>query len=89
MSIEEISGWLGAIFTTLIFVPQLHKAFTTKKTQDISMLMIVLAIMGNLAWFVQTLFTSNTPLMVCAVLIIIMSIMLIVFKYNNDKRQKE
>lgn len=88
MSIEEISGWLAAIFTTLIFVPQLHKAFTTKKTQDISMLMIVLAIMGNTAWFIQAILTSNTPLMVCAVLIVIMSITLIIVKYKNDKRQQ-
>ncbi|MCK4705694.1 MAG: PQ-loop repeat-containing protein [Gammaproteobacteria bacterium] len=87
MSAEEISGWLAAIFTTLIFVPQLHKAFTTKKTQDLSMLMIVLAILGNSAWFVQALLTSNTPLMVCAVLIIIMSSILIYFKYHNDKKQ--
>ena len=89
MSAEEISGWLAAIFTTLIFVPQLHKAFTTKKTQDLSMLMIVLAILGNSAWFVQALLTSNTPLMVCAVLIIIMSSILIYFKYHNDKKQQD
>ncbi|MDH5612792.1 MAG: SemiSWEET family transporter [Gammaproteobacteria bacterium] len=89
MSAEEISGWLAAILTTLIFVPQLHKAFTTKKTQDISMLMIMLAILGNTAWFVQASLTSNIPLMVCAVLIIIMSMILMVFKYNNDKKQKE
>ena len=89
MSAEEISGWLAAIFTTLIFVPQLHKAFTTKKTQDISMLMIVLAILGNSAWLVQALLTSNTPLMVCAVLIIIMSSILIFFKYHNDKKQQD
>ena len=88
MSAEEISGWLAAIFTTLIFVPQLHKAFTTKKTEDLSMLMIVLAIMGNSAWFVQALLTSNTPLMVCAVLIIIMSSILMTFKYHNDKKQQ-
>lgn len=89
MSAEEISGWLAAIFTTLIFVPQLHKAFTSRKTQDISMLMIVLAIMGNTAWLVQATLTSNTPLMVCAVLIIIMSSILIFFKYHNDKKQQD
>ena len=88
MTIEELSGWLAALFTTLIFVPQLHKAFTTQKTRDISMLMIVLAIMGNTAWFVQALLTSNTPLMVCAVLIIIMSTILMLFKYRNDKKQQ-
>lgn len=88
MSTAELAGWLAAIFTTLIFVPQLHKAFTTKKTRDISMMMVVLAIMGNSAWFVQALLTSNLPLMVCAVLIIIMSIILILFKYFNDKKQQ-
>ncbi|MFC1589455.1 SemiSWEET family sugar transporter [Pseudomonadota bacterium] len=87
MMVEEISGWLAAIFTTLIFVPQLYKAFTTKKTRDISMLMLVLAIMGNAAWFVQSYLTGNTPLLVCATLIIIMTIVLILFKYNNDKKQ--
>lgn len=89
MNLEELAGWSAAIFTTLIFVPQLHKAFTTKKTQDISMLMIMLAIMGNTAWFIQALLTSNTPLMVCAVLIVIMSIILMLFKYINDKSQRQ
>lgn len=89
MTLEEISGWLAAIFTTLIFVPQLHKAFSTKKTQDISMLMIILAIMGNAAWVVQSYLIGNTPLLVCATLIIIMSIVLMLFKYKNDKRQDE
>lgn len=86
---EEIAGWLAAIFTTLIFVPQLHKAYTTKKTQDLSMMMIVLAILGNSAWLVQALFTSNTPLMVCAMLIIFMSFVLMIFKYSNDKKTRE
>jgi MtN3 and saliva related transmembrane protein len=89
MSIEEFSGWMAAIFTTLIFVPQIYKAFTTKKTQDISMWMLILSIMGNAAWLIQSSLTSNTPLMVCATLIIIMSSILIMFKYNNDKKQKE
>ena len=88
MTLEEISGWLAAIFTTLIFVPQIYKAFTTKKTRDISMLMIILALMGNTAWLVQSYFTGNTPLLVCATLIIIMSIVLMLFKYNNDKKQR-
>ena len=88
MNTADIAGWLAAIFTTLIFVPQLHKAYTTKKTQDLSMLMIVLAALGNSAWLVQATLTDNLPLMVCAVLIIIMSLMLMIIKYNNDKQQE-
>lgn len=87
MALEEIFGWLAAIFTTLIFVPQLTKAFGTKMTRDISMLMLVLAVLGNASWLAHALLTGNVPLIVCASLIIIMSIILIIFKYTNEKYQ--
>ncbi len=85
MPLEELFGWIASILTTLIFLPQLHKAFTTKKTSDISMLMLLLAVLGNLAWFIHASLTHNTPLIVCASLIIIMSIILMIFKYRNEK----
>lgn len=85
MPLEESFGWIASILTTLIFIPQLHKAFTTKKTKDISMLMLLLAVFGNAAWLVHASLTGNTPLVVCASLIICMSIVLIVFKINNEK----
>jgi len=86
MPTEQIFGWIASILTTLIFLPQLHKAFTTRKTDDISMLMIVLAVMGNVAWLAHASLTGNVPLIVCATLIIIMSIVLIIFKYQNEKQ---
>jgi len=88
MPTEQIFAWLASILTTLIFLPQLYKAFTTHMTKDISMLMMILAVMGNVAWLVHASLTGNTPLVVCASLIIIMSIILILFKYNNERATK-
>ena len=85
MALEDIYGWLAAVFTTLIFVPQIHKAYSTRLTRDISMLMLILALLGNTFWLAQSIMISNTPLIVCASLIIIMSIFLISFKYMNEK----
>lgn len=85
MLLEEIFGWIASILTTLIFIPQIHKAFKTRLTNDISMLMIVLAVLGNTAWLIHASLTGNMPLIVCASLIIIMSIVLIIFKINNEK----
>lgn len=85
MGLEQASGWLASILTTLIFAPQLVKAFKTRMTNDISMLMLVLAVLGNASWFVHALMIGNMPLLVCASLIILMSLMLIVFKYNNER----
>ena len=85
MALEDVFGWLAAIFTTLIFVPQIFKAYSTKMTQDISMLMLILAVIGNSLWLVQSILISNIPLIVTASLIIILSMVLIRFKYMNEK----
>ena len=85
MAVAELFGWLASIFTTLIFAPQLVKAFQTKMTRDISMLMLVLAVMGNVSWLIHAVLTNNMPLIVCASLIIVMSIILMAYKYNNEK----
>ena len=85
MPIEELFGWIASILTTLIFLPQLHKAFTTRMTNDISMLMLLLAVLGNAAWLIHASLTRNTPLIVCATLIIIMSLVLMLFKHSNEK----
>jgi len=85
MLLEELFGWLASILTTLIFIPQIHKAFTTRLTNDISMLMMILAVLGNTAWLIHASLTDNMPLIVCASLIIIMSFVLIVFKIKNEK----
>ncbi len=85
MPVEQLFAWLASILTTLIFLPQLYKAFTSRMTKDISMLMMILAVMGNTAWLIHASLTGNTPLIVCATLIIIMSIILILFKYSNER----
>lgn len=85
MALEEIFGWFAAVFTTLIFAPQLIKAFGTKMTRDISMMMLILSVLGNASWLAHASLTSNIPLIVCASLIIVMSVVLIVFKYMNER----
>ena len=85
MLLQETFGWIASILTTLIFIPQIYKALKTRQTNDISMLMVVLAVLGNAAWLTHASLTGNMPLIVCASLIIIMSVFLIVFKYKNEK----
>jgi len=86
MLTADFFGWLASILTTLIFIPQIIKAFKTQQTADISMLMMILAVLGNTAWLIHATLTSNTPLIVCATLIIIMSFVLIIFKYVNENK---
>lgn len=85
MDLAELLGWLASIFTTIIFLPQLTKAIKTKMTDDISMWMLILSLLGNGFWFAHAQLTGNLPLQVCASLIILITLTLIVFKYTNER----
>lgn len=85
MPLEQLFAWIASVLTTLIFIPQIYKAFKTRMTNDISMLMVILAVLGNTAWLLHASLTQNVPLIICASLIIIMSIILIIFKHYNEK----
>ncbi|MCK4708709.1 MAG: hypothetical protein KAU21_08835 [Gammaproteobacteria bacterium] len=85
MELVELYGWLASIFTTIIFLPQLIKAIKTKLTDDISMWMLILSVIGNGFWFAHASLSNNMPLLVCALLIILISITLIIFKYINER----
>lgn len=85
MDQAELFGWLASFFTTIIFLPQLIKAFRTKLTSDISMWMLILSVLGNGFWAAHASLISNMPLLVCASLIILISLVLIVFKFINER----
>ena len=86
MIIEQILGWLAAFFCTIILVPQIIKTFKTKHTGDLSMLMLIFSAIGNGFWGAHAAMTQNVPLMVGATLIMLMSFVLIFYKYNNEKK---
>lgn len=85
MTLEQIFGWLAAVFCTIILVPQIIKAFRTKHTNDLSMLMLIFSAIGNGFWGAHAVLTENIPLLVGASLILLMSFILIVYKLHNEK----
>lgn len=85
MAIEVLFGWIASFLCTLILVPQIIKAYTTRHTDDVSMLMLIISVAGNAFWVAHASMTHNTPLIFGAGLISVMSIILIIFKYRYDK----
>lgn len=86
MALEVLFGWMASILCTLLLVPQIIKALQTRHTDDVSMFMLILSVSGNAFWAAHAVMTQNTPLIVGASLISIMSIILIVFKYLFDTK---
>ena len=85
MAIEVLFGWIASFLCTLILVPQIIKAYTTRHTDDVSMFMLIISVAGNAFWVAHASMTHNTPLIFGAGLISVMSIILIIFKYRYDK----
>ncbi|MCK4674280.1 MAG: hypothetical protein KAT61_00065 [Gammaproteobacteria bacterium] len=86
MTIEVLFGWIASLLCTLILVPQIIKALKTRHTDDVSMSMLILSVMGNSFWIAHASMTQNTPLIVGAGLISLMSTTLIIFKYLFDEK---
>jgi MtN3 and saliva related transmembrane protein len=86
MALEVLFGWMASLLCTLILVPQIIKALKTRHTDDVSMLMLIISVAGNAFWVAHATMTQNTPLIVGAGLISLMSIALIVFKFLFDTK---
>ena len=86
MPIEVLFGWIASLLCTLILVPQIFKAYTTRHTDDLSMYMLLFSVAGNGFWVTHAMMTDNIPLIAGAGLICLMSLILIAFKYKFDTK---
>jgi MtN3 and saliva related transmembrane protein len=55
-------GYLAAILTTTAFVPQAMRAWRTRSTNDISLLMFLMLTVGIFLWLVYGILMHDAPL---------------------------
>jgi MtN3 and saliva related transmembrane protein len=55
-------GYMAAILTTTAFVPQAMRAWRTRSTSDISLLMFLMLTVGIFLWLVYGILTGDAPL---------------------------
>lgn len=55
-------GYVAAILTTTAFVPQAMRAWRTRSTNDISLMMFVMLTTGIFMWLVYGILTKDAPL---------------------------
>lgn len=55
-------GYLAAILTTTAFVPQAMRAWRTRSTSDISLLMFLMLTVGIFLWLVYGILMHDAPL---------------------------
>jgi MtN3 and saliva related transmembrane protein len=77
-NIYNIVGYIGAICTTVAFVPQVIYTLKTKDTKAISLGMYIIFIIGITSWLIYGLHKEDLPLTLAnSVTIVLASIILV------------
>jgi len=84
MSIEVL-GFVAGILTATAFVPQVYRAFKTRKTQDISWGLLVLYFIGIFLWLIYGIFKNDAALIFANAVSLVMSTLLIAAKISYGK----
>jgi MtN3 and saliva related transmembrane protein len=73
-------GLIGAILTTVSFLPQLIKVFKTRSTKDISAGMFVLFVTDFFVWLIYGILIKDIPLIIANSFALGEAITILIFK---------
>ena len=86
MTLSILTGTVALITSFIGLLPQIYKTLRTRSAQDLSMLMLINYFLCSLAWILYGQETGSTIVMASNVLGILVCSVLIVLKYNYDKK---
>ena len=87
MDIYESMGLLGAILSSLTFLPQVIRTWKIKSAEDLSMGMLVIVFCSTIVWLVYGFALWLIPVIIANTAIFTLSLTLIYFKITF-KRNK-
>ncbi len=73
-------GFVAGLLTTVAFIPQVCRTYTTKSTQDISLGMFSIFSSGVFMWIVYGVLMSALPIIVTNVITLVLAISILVMK---------
>lgn len=86
MSWIEMVGHAGSLLSSITFMPQVYKVWQTKRTQDLSLSMMLIVLSSTIVWLVYGWGLMLWPVIICNSIIAILSLMLIYFKLTFEKK---
>ena len=83
----EYLGYIGGMFTTFCYVPQIVSVFRLKSAKEISLLFTVLLLTGAVIWLLYGLFLHLVPVILWNALSVIIVSVLLYAKLKYSKLQ--
>ncbi|HXB22235.1 MAG TPA: SemiSWEET transporter [Candidatus Solibacter sp.] len=76
----SLIGFIAGILTTISFVPQVHKAWSSKRCDDLSYAMLVTFGLGVVLWLIYGLLVHAPPIIVANAVTLTLIVTLLVMK---------
>ena len=85
---EDLFGFSAALLTTIAFLPQLYKTWTTKSAEDVSLIMLILFITGLICWIIYGSRIHSIPILVANVVTFIFNFSILILKITYSKNKE-
>jgi len=80
-------GWAGSAVSICIPVPQLIKSWTTKKTDDLSMWMVIIFILNGCLWVTYGYRLAQPPMITSSAISLVFCIIQLGLKLKYDTKK--
>lgn len=77
---QDIIGYIGGIFSSLSFLPQVMKIWKTKSAKDLSMATLLLLTINVSLWLTYGITIASVPLWLTNAIVLTMVLIMIYFK---------
>lgn len=87
MVLDWIGGAAGFL-TTVAFIPQVVKIWTTKSAEDISVLMFGIFTLGVVLWLIYGLMLGALPIVLANIVTLALAVTVLVLKARYRRRRR-
>lgn len=85
MGMTDAIGFLAGALTTIAFVPQALKMYTTKSGKDVSARMLLIFSAGLILWLIYGVMIESVPVILANVVTLVLSGTIIVLKIRYSR----
>ena len=82
----QIAGHTGAVLSSITFVPQVYKVWTSKSVRDLSLTMMLIVFTSTIIWLIYGVALNLWPVILANGFICVLSVLLIYFKLTFKEK---
>ena len=86
---ETVLGFIAATLTTSAFVPQVYKAWQTKRTKDISAPTFIVLLIGISLWTIYGVLKEDIVIILANLTTASLALAILYLKWQHDDRLDE